>query len=52
MTLLRDVLFVGIYASRNIAYLGRSEIGRLKVIQPIVSPERADTSLLASAIGR
>jgi len=52
MTLLRDVLFVGIYASRNIAYLGKSEIGRLPVIQPIVSPETVDTSLSAAAIGR
>ena len=36
----------------NIAYLGKSEIGRLSVIQPIVSPAKADTSLLALAIGR
>ena len=39
-------------ASRNIAYLGKSEIGRLPVIQPIVSPVKADTSLSALAVDR
>jgi len=39
-------------ALKNIAYLGKSEIGRLNVIQPIVSPAKADTSLCALAIGR
>lgn len=39
-------------AARNIAYLDISEIGRLNVIQPIVTSEKGVTSLCASAIGR